>query len=99
MEEIEEFEVDSGLSFSFNKEGDLEIKSICNDPSGLALLCFSIISGNITSYILDTLKEELSDEDYKTFIEEISIYLDSLKNNNEDEPLIKPSQLLSARQE
>lgn len=96
-EEINDIDdVDESITFSFVEDGDLQIETTCTDPGDLALLYYSIISGRLTEYFMDTVRGTLDDDDYEVFLEELVGYTSLTQ---EEEPLIKPSELFEGREE
>lgn len=89
-EQVEEFEVLENISFSFLDNGDLELNVICSEPADLALLYYSIISGQVTEYFVQSVKETLDDEDFQEFMGHLSNYI---MIEQSDDPLISPSSL------
>lgn len=89
-EESEIVEVLENISLSFLDNGDLEINILCSEPADLALLYYSIISGKVTEFFVQSVKETLDEEDFQEFMGHLGNYI--MVEKSED-PLISPSRL------
>lgn len=94
---MEEIEITESLSFAFVGE-DIHIDIKCKSPEELALLCFSVLSGQLTSYVIENAKEQMTEDEHELFMMCLSDMLDLAKNSiKEEETLIKPSELFNMR--
>ena len=94
---MEELEITESLSFAFVGE-DIHVDLTYKSPEELALLCFSVLSGQLTSYVIENAKEQMTDDEHELFMLCLTNMLEMVTNNNkEDEILIKPSELFNIR--
>jgi hypothetical protein len=94
---MEELEITESLSFAFVGE-DIHVDLTYKSPEELALLCFSVLSGQLTSYVIENAKERMTDDEHELFMLCLTNMLEMVTNNNkEDEILIKPSELFNMR--
>jgi len=87
---IKEDTIVENLSLSFLDDGDLEISIVCTDPADLALLYYSVISGKVTEYFVESVKQTLDETAFQEFLGHLSNYVMIEKS---DDPLISPSKL------
>jgi hypothetical protein len=94
---MEEIEITESLSFAFVGE-DIHVDLTYKSPEELALLCFSVLSGQLTSYVIENAKEQMTDDEHELFMMYLSDMLEMVTSNiKEDKTLIKPSDLFNMR--
>jgi hypothetical protein len=94
---MEEIEITESLSFAFVGE-DIHVDLTYKSPEELALLCFSVLSGQLTSYVIENAKEQMTDDEHELFMMYLTDMLEMVTSNiKEDKTLIKPSELFNMR--
>lgn len=94
---MEEKEITESLSFAFVGE-DIHVDLTYKSPEELALLCFSVLSGQLTSYVIENAKEQMTEDEHELFMMCLSDMLEMVTSNiKEDKTLIKPSELFNMR--
>lgn len=93
-EVMEKEQTTESLSFAFVGD-DIQVDLKYECPDELAMLLFSILSGALTEYVVDSAKELMTEEEYTSFVESLGIMFHKTMENKVTEPLIKPSQLFN----